>query len=131
MGCQEPERHVADGILRLKPGHGPKESPMKKLLAPLALAALCYLAPAGECSPTDPHGPCFLTAAAKKPFNWEGSCQISCADGQCRLACSSGVVYASNDFEARLEAEARLRQQAGSQGIVVEGSIRLTVRAPF
>jgi hypothetical protein len=71
------------------------------------------------------------SAAEKKKFSWEGSCEVKCTDGSCKVVCGGGIVYGNSEFEARLQAEASLRQQAGSQGIVKEGSIRLTVRGGF
>lgn len=72
-----------------------------------------------------------LAHADKKKFSWEGSCEVKCSDGSCRVVCGSGVVYGNSEFEARLQAEASLRSQAGSQGVVKEGSIKLTIRGGF
>jgi hypothetical protein len=106
---------------------------MKPLIAILAIPSLCAAVagpPAVADRPSsDPHGTFLLTAQAK--YSYEGSCEIKCADGQCRLVCSSGFVYAGSDFEARLQAESSLRSQANGQGVVVEGTLRLTVKKEF
>jgi hypothetical protein len=67
----------------------------------------------------------------QQQFSWNGNCSVKCMDGQCRLVCGSGLVYANSSFEARLQAEATLRSMASAQGgQVVEGSftIMITIR---
>ena len=70
-------------------------------------------------------------AADNKPYSFAASCQIKCADGQCRVECASGLVYASGDFEAKVQAESILRCQASGKGVVVEGTVSVPVSIKF
>src|SRR4051812_30013580 len=98
---------------------------MKTLMGILATLWGCVTA-VGPPAVTDPPssdalGTFILAAQDKYSYSYEGSCEIKCADGQCRLVCNSGFVYADSDIEARLQAEASLRSQANGQGVVIEG----------
>lgn len=94
------------------------------------LATVLSAVPILDAHPTpDPRTPVFQPAQVRSQrFRWEGSCTVRCQGGQCRVVCESGVVYSDTVPGAKLEAEALLRAQASAQGIVLEGSARVSVR---
>lgn len=108
---------------------------MKKKLLSVALACMACtscLAPifAADKPAGQPANVAFAKTNDANAFMWEGSCEVLCSDS-CRIVCGAGVVYATTSFEARLQAEASLRQLAPSGGIVKESSIRITIRGGF
>jgi hypothetical protein len=72
-----------------------------------------------------------LTSPVASRWNWTGSCNVVCSDGSCRIEVGSGVVFAPDATAARLQAEAKLRQQSTSHGTVVEGSFNISVTVAF
>jgi hypothetical protein len=96
-------------------------------LVVLALGALPIEPSFSDRSDDGCHGPCYVVAHSPHKFSWDGKCEIKCADNQCRLVCSSGLLYATSEVEARAQAEATLRSQANGQGVVVEGTVSVSV----
>ena len=72
-----------------------------------------------------------VASSQDKKFSWTGSVQVRCTNGECKLVSSNGVVFALDSATAKIRAEANLRAEAGRQGVAVEGSFSVTVRAEF
>jgi hypothetical protein len=65
---------------------------------------------------------------SKKQFSWSGSCQIQCQGGKCETFCSSGVVWATNIGDAKLQAAADLKLAAQLQGgTIVHGTVSIKI----
>jgi hypothetical protein len=107
---------------------------MRKLLVPTALVALCQILArhtyARSHPPTDPYRPSILAQEPKK-WSWQGSCQVICSDGSCKIVCGYGIVSGNTKLEAQFEAEKALSAEAGRKGVVVGGSIKVTVGGGF
>src|SRR5438874_210584 len=104
---------------------------MKRLL----LTALAGLATAGLAAATPAGGGTAASLAAVSPvakqFSFTASCTVKCTGGQCKQYCDSGTVFAIDERDAKFQAELKLRQDAGREGTVVEGTVSVSVTIKF
>ncbi len=60
---------------------------------------------------------------ANSGWSWKSSCEVKCANGECKAVCGSGILFADSETQARTQAELAARAEAGKEGIVISVSI--------
>ena len=65
---------------------------------------------------------------ANKRFSFSGQVQVKCENGSCRWVSKAGVVYASNEAEARIAAAAAVQAEGSRHGTVISGTVSVEIR---
>lgn len=71
---------------------------------------------------------CHRVVFCATQWSFDASCMVRCQDGACKQFCTAGIVVATDEGSARLQAQARVRTEAAQNGLAVVGEISVSVR---